>query len=39
MIKKSKKFIYEVYRIWIIEKPNQLAAALAYFGMLSSTHT
>ncbi len=28
-------FIKEIYQIWIIEKPNQLAAALAYFGMFS----
>jgi len=28
-------FIREIYRIWISEKPNQLAAALAYFGMFS----
>jgi membrane protein len=25
----------EIYQIWINEKPNQLAAALAYFGMFS----
>ena len=25
----------EVYQIWVNEKPNQLAAALAYFGMFS----
>jgi membrane protein len=25
----------KVYQIWVIEKPNQLAAALAYFGMFS----
>jgi membrane protein len=28
-------FIKEIYQIWISEKPNQLAAALAYFGMFS----
>ena len=28
-------FIREIYQIWISEKPNQLAAALAYFGMFS----
>ena len=30
-------FAKEVYRIWIDEKPDQLAAALAYFGMFSFT--
>jgi uncharacterized BrkB/YihY/UPF0761 family membrane protein len=30
-------FIKEIYRIWIDEKPDQLAAALAYFGMFSFT--
>ena len=30
-----KGFIQEIYQIWINEKPNQLAAALAYFGMFS----
>jgi membrane protein len=30
-------FVKEVYRIWIDEKPDQLAAALAYFGMFSFT--
>jgi uncharacterized BrkB/YihY/UPF0761 family membrane protein len=30
-----KHFIREVYQIWVSEKPNQLAAALAYFGMFS----
>jgi membrane protein len=28
-------FIKEIYQIWLTEKPNQLAAALAYFGMFS----
>jgi membrane protein len=28
-------FIKEIYQIWVSEKPNQLAAALAYFGMFS----
>jgi membrane protein len=28
-------FIKEVYRIWLTERPNQQAAALAYFGMFS----
>ena len=28
-------FIKEIYQIWVTEKPNQLAAALAYFGMFS----
>jgi len=30
-----KDFLREIYQIWISEKPNQLAAALAYFGMFS----
>jgi membrane protein len=30
-----KNFVLEIYQIWVIEKPNQLAAALAYFGMFS----
>jgi membrane protein len=30
-----RNFIREIYQIWISEKPNQLAAALAYFGMFS----
>ena len=30
-----RNFIKEVYQAWIGEKPNQLAAALAYFGMFS----
>jgi membrane protein len=30
-----KNFIKEIYQIWVSEKPNQLAAALAYFGMFS----
>jgi len=30
-----KDFIREIYQIWISEKPNQLAAALSYFGMFS----
>jgi YihY family inner membrane protein len=28
-------FIEEIYQIWVTEKPNLLAAALAYFGMFS----
>jgi membrane protein len=28
-------FVKEIYLIWVTEKPNQLAAALAYFGMFS----
>ena len=28
-------FIKEVYRIWVQERPTQLAAALAYFGLFS----
>jgi len=30
-----RKFLAEVYAIWISERPGQLAAALAYFGMFS----
>ena len=30
-----KHFIQQLYQIWITERPNQLAAALAYFGMFS----
>jgi membrane protein len=30
-----KDFILEIYHVWINEKPNQLAAALAYFGIFS----
>ena len=30
-----RNFIKEIYQAWINEKPNQLAAALAYFGMFS----
>jgi membrane protein len=30
-----KNFLLEIYHAWISEKPNQLAAALAYFGMFS----
>jgi len=30
-----RNFIKEIYQIWVSEKPNQLAAALAYFGMFS----
>jgi membrane protein len=29
------EFVKEIYSIWVNEKPNQLAAALAYFGMFS----
>jgi membrane protein len=29
------EFVKEIYLIWVIEKPNQLAAALAYFGIFS----
>ena len=28
-------FVKELYHIWITERPNVLAAALAYFGMFS----
>jgi membrane protein len=30
-----RDFIKEITKIWVSEKPNQLAAALAYFGMFS----
>jgi len=30
-----KEFGKEVYLVWVSEKPNQLAAALAYFGIFS----
>ncbi len=30
-----KSFIKEISQIWVTQKPNQLAAALAYFGMFS----
>ena len=30
-----KKFILDVYRVWVSERPSQLAAALAYFGIFS----
>jgi membrane protein len=30
-----RNFTKEIYQIWVSEKPNQLAAALAYFGMFS----
>jgi membrane protein len=30
-----KNFIREIYQAWVTEKPNQLAAALAYFGIFS----
>ena len=30
-----RNFIKEIYQAWISEKPNQLAASLAYFGMFS----
>jgi membrane protein len=29
------EFVKEIYQIWVTEKPDQLAAALAYFGMFS----
>jgi membrane protein len=29
------EFVKEIYLIWVTEKPDQLAAALAYFGMFS----
>ncbi|NJD58217.1 MAG: hypothetical protein C3F13_07095 [Anaerolineales bacterium] len=30
-----KEFVKEIYRIWVSERPAQLAAALAYFGLFS----
>ena len=30
-----RNFIKEIFQAWVSEKPNQLAAALAYFGMFS----
>jgi membrane protein len=30
-----REFLNEVFEIWVKERPNQLAAALAYFGMVS----
>ena len=30
-----KEFIQELYRIWATERPGQLAAALAYYGMFA----
>jgi len=30
-----RNFSRDIYQIWVNEKPNQLAAALAYFGMFS----
>jgi membrane protein len=30
-----KTFLLEVYQVWVSEKPSQLAAALAYFGIFS----
>jgi len=35
MLRTIKEFIREIYQVWVFEKPNQLAAALAYFGMFS----
>jgi membrane protein len=34
-MKALRDFIREIYQIWVSEKPNQLAAALSYFGMFS----
>mgnify|MGYP001137684779 CR=1 FL=1 len=28
-------FVKELYRIWVAERPNQLAAALAYYGVFA----
>ena len=30
-----RAFLTELYNIWIAERPSQLAAALAYYGMFS----
>ena len=30
-----RQFLKELYGIWISERPNQLAAALAYYSMFS----
>jgi membrane protein len=30
-----RTFLVEVYQVWAVEKPNQLVAALAYFGVFS----
>ena len=30
-----RKFLTEIYNIWIAERPKQMAAALAYYGMFS----
>jgi membrane protein len=30
-----KNFLLEVYQVWVSERPSQLAAALAYFGIFS----
>jgi uncharacterized BrkB/YihY/UPF0761 family membrane protein len=32
---KFTEFLKGLYSIWITERPNQLAAGLAYFGMFS----
>jgi len=31
----KKHFIKELYKTWVTDRPNQLAAALAYYGMFS----
>jgi len=31
----TKQFIKELYKTWVTDRPNQLAAALAYYGMFS----
>jgi len=31
----KKQFIKELYKTWVTDRPNQLAAALAYYGMFS----
>ena len=31
----NKQFIKELYKTWVTDRPNQLAAALAYYGMFS----
>ena len=30
-----KEFVLELYRLWVTERPGQLAAALAYYGMFA----
>src|SRR5512139_382278 len=30
-----RNFILDIYKVWVSERPSQLAAALAYFGIFS----